>query len=301
MSRSLALGVTVFKRTNKLRALLESVPPAVKRVYVADDGDTRERESIYDVKYGFDLEVIDLEYDAGLGRGRQAITDRLSEEYLIVVDSDQLVPDNVELLVDQLEEDASLGGVAGLFLEHGTLTGMCHDIYEDGDLLIRDTERHKTVRTVAGAPLIEFDFVPNAVVFRKSCLDDHTWDPQYRIGKEHLDFYVGHYRATDWTFAVSPQVFFPHEPGGDADFMTTRHDPTRLLGSKAYFLDKWGYRQILRKRYWLDHAHGFPTMMQLANLTPRPLQPAVLDLNEILWRIQGKLYDSIGRLVNRTP
>ena len=37
-------------------------------------------------------------------------------------------------------------------------------------------------------------------------------------------------------------------------------------------------------------------MMRLANVTPRPLQPAILDLNEYLWEIQGKLYDSYGRL-----
>lgn len=295
-SHSLALGVTVFKRTEKLRALLESVPQLVDRVYVADDGNTDDRRHLYDREFDFDLQLINLDYDAGLGRGREAITEALTEDYLLVVDSDQLVPKNIDVLVEQLDADSNLGGVAGLFLEHGRLTGMCHDIYEDENLLIRDTKHEKEVRTVAGAPLLEFDFIPNAAVFRRECLEDYTWDPAYRIGKEHLDFYIGHYRQTDWMFAVSPRVLFPHDPGGSADFVETRHDPSRLLKSKSYFLEKWGYRQILRRRYWLDHAHGFPTMMRLANVTPRPFQPAVLDLNEYLWEVQGKLYDSYGRL-----
>jgi hypothetical protein len=295
-SHSLALGVTVFKRTEKLRALLDSVPRSVSRVYVADDGDTNDRRHIYDREFDFDLQLINLDYDAGLGRGREAITEALTEDYLLVVDSDQLVPENVDVLVEQLDADSNLGGVSGLFLEHGTLTGMCHDIYEDGDLLIRDTSRGKEVRTVARAPLIEFDFIPNAAVFRRGCLEDYTWDPAYRIGKEHLDLYIGHYRQTDWTFAVSPRVLFPHDPGGSANFVATRHDPSRLLESKSYFLEKWGYRQILRRRYWLDHAHRFPMMMRLANIAPRQFQPGILDLNEYFWKAQGRLYDSYGRL-----
>lgn len=293
-SAGLALGVTVFKRTKKLHDLLESVPEIVDQVYVADDGDTSDRKHLYERSYCFDLDVIDLEYDAGLGQGRKAITNRLTEEYLLVVDSDQLVPNNIAVLVEQLEADSGLGGVGGLFLEDGTLTGMCHDIKQDGSLLVRDTERGKTIRTVAGAPLVEFDFIPNAAVFRNSCLEDNTWDPEYRIGKEHLDFYVGHYEQTDWTFGVCPRVLFPHNPGGDADFVATRHDPSRLLESKEYFLKKWGYRQILRRRYWLDHAHGFPVMMRVANRVPRVFQPMILDANELLWRAKGKAFDTLG-------
>lgn len=297
-SSEVSLGVTVFKRTEKLRRLLNSVPEWIETVYVADDGKSSDREHIYQQDHPFDLTIIDLEYDAGLGYGRRAITERMDEEFLLVVDSDHQVPDNAKLLVDQLSADDTLGGVGGLFLEEGTLTGMCHDISEDGQLLVRDTKRGKQTRTLAGAPLIEFDFIPNAAVFRRACLNDYTWDDAYRIGKEHLDFYVGHYHETDWSFAVSPRVLFPHDPGGDADFVSTRHDPSRLLESKRYFLDKWGYRQILRRRYWLDHAHKLPVMMGIARAAPRRLQPAVLDLNETLWRAKGKLYDSLGRALS---
>lgn len=291
----LALGVTVFKRTEKLRALLASVPALVDTVYVADDGDTEDRRAIYDDDWAFDLEVLDLEYDAGLGHGRRAITDALEEEYLLVVDSDHLVPDNVGTLLEQLEAAPEFGGIGGLFLENGRLTGMCHDIYEEGSLLVRDTPAEKTTRTVAGAPLVPFDFIPNAAIFRRGCLEDYSWDPEYTIGKEHLDFYVGHHRQTDWSFGVCPSVLFPHDPGGDDDFVATRHDPSRLLASKAYFLEKWGYRQILRRRYWLDHAHGHPAIMTVANAAPRWLRPLVLDANEWLWLLQGKTYDALGR------
>lgn len=293
-----ALGVTVFKRTEKLRALLESAEgTVVGRVYVADDGDTADRADLYAEEFDFDLDVIDLPYDAGLGRGRQQLVKHLEEEYLLVTDSDHRIPDNVGVLIDQIEADPDLGGVGGLFLEHGHLSGMCHDIYEDDGLLIRDTPPEKHVRTLAGHPFVEFDFIPNVAVFRRECLEDYTWDPEYVIGKEHLDFYVGHHRTTDWNFGVCPRVLFPHDPGGDDDFLDTRHDPSRLLRSKQYFLEKWGYDQVLREHYWLDLAHGMPVMIGIARALPRALQPDFLDLNDALWRFQGKTFDAVGDLL----
>lgn len=247
MSKNIAVGVKVFSRTGKLSALLDSIQhPEIETVYIADDGkQTAEKSEIYDREYSFKLEVFDLPYDAGLGRGRAHIVENLSEEYLLIVDSDHQLPENISPLHAQLQENKKVGGVSGLLFENQRITGHCHDLYEKDGLLIRDVREQKPVQYIANHPFIPFDFIPNVALFRKECLEDYCWDPEYIIGKEHLDFYTGHMKSTDWKFGVCPTVLFKHFPGGDTKYIENRESYRKLLESQKYFLDKWGYKNIV--------------------------------------------------------
>lgn len=251
----IALCVKVFSRARKLGNLLESVSDtAVDTVYVADDGEpSEEKSALYEAEYPFELTVLDLEYDAGLGYGRNAVVEASDEQYLLVVDSDHELPPRIDGLAAQLEARPDLGGVSGLLFEQGKIRGTCHDLYEHGDVLLRDVRGEKTVERVAGQPFVEFDFVPNVALFRRDCLEDAAWDAEYVIGKEHLDFYVTHWQDTDWSFGVNPSVLFDHYPGGDAGYVADRESKAKLQRSKDYFLDKWGYRQLaLGRTDWTD-------------------------------------------------
>ena len=93
---------------------------------------------------------------------------------------------------------------------------------------------------------IEFDFIPNAAVFRKDCLEEYSWDPNYTIGGEHLDFYVGHWKETDWRFGICPNVSFQHFPGGSPEYLTERTNTNKLRASYQYFGEKWGYSFLER-------------------------------------------------------
>jgi hypothetical protein len=289
----IALGTKVFSRAGRLSGLLDSVEDTpVDTVYVADDGEpTAEKSRLYDADYPFELQLLNLEYDAGLGFGRDRIVDVLDEEYLLIVDSDHEVPANVETLVAQLEARPDLGGISGLLYEHGKIEGTCHDLFEHGDALVRDVRTDKSVELVAGAPLVEFDFLPNVALFRRECLHDQSWDPEYVIGKEHLDFYVAHERRTDWTFAVSPTVLFPHHPGGDQSYTADRENIQKHQRSKQYFLEKWGYEQIvLGQTDWIDGssprctpAEGLKALAKSALLAaPADLQIAAMDARDWL-------------------
>lgn len=250
-----ALGTKVFSRADRLAGLLDSVARTpIDTVYVADDGEqSGEKDRLYEADYPFDLHVLDLEYDAGLAYGRNRIVEASDADYLLVVDSDHEVPPDVGTLVDQLEARPALGGISGLLYERGKIRGTCHDLHEHGDVLVRDTREDKRVDQVAGAPLVEFEFLPNVALFRRACLAEQAWDPEYVIGREHLDFYVAHKQRTDWQFAVSPTVLFGHYPGGDASYVENRENRRKLERSKAYFLEKWGYRQVvLGQTDWTD-------------------------------------------------
>lgn len=255
----IAVGTKVFTRTEKLRGLLESVERTdIDRIYLADDGEmTAEKEVLYDHEFNFELRVIDLEYDAGLGRGRKEIVESLEgEDYLLIVDTDHEVPRNVEVLADQLAADSSIGGIAGTLVEpeRGRVFQSAKDLREEGSILVRSADiEKKTIEEVAGYPFVQFQFIPNAAMFRTDCLDDYCWDPNYVIGKEHIDFYVGHWKKTDWRFGVNPAVTFNHYPGGDRAYVDNRHSNEKKTRSDLYFREKWGYEAVRTDRsYWFD-------------------------------------------------
>jgi glycosyltransferase involved in cell wall biosynthesis len=243
----IALGVKVFRRTGKLSRLLDSVSTQpVDTVYIADDGELdSEKKAIYDRDYPFSVEVLDLEYDAGLGYGRARIVERFTEDYLVIVDSDHELVGDLDILRQQLGANERLGGVSGLLFERGQITATCHDLIERDDVLLRTVREPKQVELLAGHPFVSFDFVPNAAMFRRECLESYAWDEQYVIGKEHLDFYVGHKRETNWVFGVSPNVLFGHYPGGDATYTADRTNLEKHTQSKQYFMNKWGYEGII--------------------------------------------------------
>jgi hypothetical protein len=247
----IAVGTKVFTRTEKLRRLLDEMPEWVTTVYVADDGEqTTAKSDLYDRSYPFQLEVLDLEYDAGLGAGRNAIVDSLSEDYVIIVDSDHVVPPTATILYRQLKSQPKMGAIGGAIVEPNQ-----ERIYVEGQDFVETSQgseeiltrgphakyETKDIRIVEQAPLIEFDLLPNAALFRRECLEEQAWDSHYTIEREHGDFYIAQWKYTDWDFAVSPSVYFPHYPGGDTQYMLERHNRDKWNDSQEYFLEKWGY------------------------------------------------------------
>ena len=296
-----ALATKVFSRANKLGTLLESAGAAgLDAVYVADDGEPSNRkDELYAAEYPFDLTVIDLPYDAGLGRGRNCIVEASDAEYLLIVDSDHQVPRNVDVLVAQAEARPDLGGISGLLYENRKIRGTCHDLHERDNLLVRDVREDKKMEIVAGAPLVEFDFLPNVVLLRRECLEEQAWDDEYVIGKEHLDFYVAHWKRTDWRFAVSPTVLFDHRPGGDEGYVSNRESATKLEHSKRYFLQKWSYRQILLGQ--TDWTDGTRRQGTTGHLVEWAIKRGFLSLPPTVQARLMDARDTVRRRRNRPP
>lgn len=281
-----AVGIKHFSRTSKLEQLLRSINSSViNKVYIADDGkDTKQKYKLYNSSYEFDLEVLDLEFDTGLGYGRKKIVENLSEDYLLLVDNDMVLPQNIDILLDQLELNPKLGGVSGCLIEDDQIRAMTHDLFEVGDLLVRDIREKKEIQYIAGHPFVEFDLVPNAAMFRRECVKEYTWDENYKIGFEHLDFYLGHKKQTDWKFGVSPQVMFQHNPGGDTDYLKKRQAESRLKDSKHYFLEKWGYTNIsnIRGSWFTTYQPGLnpvdhvgSAILRASTFTPPAIQKRI--------------------------
>lgn len=250
----IAVGTKVFTRTDDLRRLLASIPPFVSKVYVSDDGEmSDQKSSVYNTNYNFDLEVINLEYDAGLAAGRNAIVEVATEKYIFIVDTDHQLPPTAKLLYKQLKASPDIGGIGATLVEpendrlYSQVADFREKQTEDGVKLIRESggiDNSKTIRIVQDAPLIEFDFIPNAALFKRECLEDQSWDNEYIIEYEHTDFYLSHWKYTDWKFAISPSVQVLHYPGGDTDYMINRHSPKKSSHTEEYFFNKWEYSEM---------------------------------------------------------
>ncbi|QLD87076.1 hypothetical protein HWV23_15540 [Natronomonas halophila] len=250
-----ALGTTVFTRTQKLSKLFESIDgDIVDSVYIADQGEIdAQKKELYSSEHPFELTVLDLEFNIGVGQCRRAVIEESDEPYLMIVDSDVELPPNVGTLLDILQNDSSIGGVSGLLFERGDIKGGGHDLADHDDILLRTLKDDKKIENVSVHPFIQLDLVPNVTLFRRECLNEYAWDPDL-VSHAHLDFYVGHFRRTGWRFGTCPSVIFAHNPGGDEYYQSFRQSQERLLKGKKQFLDKWKYNYVMydRSNNWIQ-------------------------------------------------
>ena len=241
------VGLKTFYRTDKLEMTLKSlVGLGFKKVIVADDGPNDfQKDKIYEtMKELLPLEVLKLPYDAGLGYGRAKIVEKCKTKYLLIIDDDMVVPKNISMLKEILKNDKSLGGVAGIWNEYGRLRGGGgHNLlYRQGYVIRYVPEK---IEVKGDIPYIYFDFIANSALFRRRALKDYSWDENYVINFEHLDFYWGHKQLGRWKFAVTPAVIFKHYPGGNVRYKKFRFNKERYRRSKEYFLRKWNLKGVI--------------------------------------------------------
>lgn len=297
---TVAAGATVFKRVQKLESLLDSIDSdsIIETVYIGDNGElTEEKQDIYAQDYPFELEILDLEYDSGLGHSRRAIVEQSNEEYLLIVDNDVEIPHNIESLLRILRERPDIGGVGGVLIEDDRIRSECHDFFERGSLLVRDIREPKQIQNVTGLPVVEFEQIQNVTMYRRECLEDYTWDPNYIIGWEHADFFLAHKKQTDWNFGVCPEVMFRHYPGGSQEYKSKRSDYERNWRSKQYFLEKWNYDQVLNgQTRWLGTEGGLPSdtdhvvgiLKNILHRLPASVQAHLMNLRDFSRKVRDK-------------
>ena len=249
---SVTVGVKTFMRTDKLRQCLASLAPLPwAEVIVADDGQVDpEREELYaSTAERLPLKVLRLPFDMGLSAGRNAIVRECATPYLLMLDDDQTVPADIGRLAEVLDFDPEVGGVSCVWLERGALKCSACDIHRDGRTIVKEVAAPPTIYAApSGQRYAVFDFIPNSTLFRTACLREQMWDPYYKIGKEHLDFYLAQQRLGHWKFAVSMDVVIGHHPeGAPVAYSQFRHGE-RVKSSERYFLDKWGVTHVVEGR-----------------------------------------------------
>lgn len=248
---NVTVGIKAFIRTDSLKATLQRlVPYSFPRILVVDDApyDTT-KEALYEhFKNRLPLEVVKLPFDTGLAAGRNEIVRRCTTEYLLMLDDDQGIRQDIAKLTEILLQDSKLGGVSCIWSEYGTIRCAACDLFEEGSSIVKDC---RTAKQTFGTPdnrYIYFDFIPNSTLFRVDCLREQGWDPQFKIGKEHIDFYLAHKQLNKWHFAVALDVVIDHFPEKNNDIYDEyRKSDDRLSRSLEYFLDKHNLDQVIRR------------------------------------------------------
>jgi hypothetical protein len=238
----IAVAVPVLSRSEALENFIDSVPPGVSRVIVADNGPPGEHTHVYSRDWHVDIDVLDLEFDIGIGACRAALVEAATEPYLWMGDCDMAFVDgrrDLARLREILDSDAQLGGVSGWLVEGDTVRSGARDLEIVGSTLVKTGAEPAT--ETDPYPHARFEFVPQAGLFRREIFDTYGYDDDLR-SHEHMDFFLGQREAGAWQFASTPVVQVLHNKWIDQDYRETRgqHDVDR-----DHLADKWDIRRTV--------------------------------------------------------
>lgn len=237
----IAVGVPMFQREQALKQFLNSVPTYVTTAYIADNGHTKEHAHIYENEYAFDIQVIELDYDSGIGACRNAIAESVSEPHLWIGDNDMQFVDESDLwrLYEILDHWPELGGVSGFLVEGNEIRSGATDLNKINDTLIKSTNTKQIINEPYPHAIV--DMPPQAGLFRTEIFDTYTFDATL-TNTEHADFFYGHKQEGVWKFASTPSVLIKHNKMIDADYRENQR--SSKTNDMDIFEDKWGVSHI---------------------------------------------------------
>jgi glycosyltransferase involved in cell wall biosynthesis len=251
------IGIKSFLRPDAIERTLKAIEKHnFAEVIVADDSPIDQRKKKVFERAGKKINnfrFIKLPEDVGLSAGRNEIVKCCRTQYLLMLDDDQEIPENIMKLAEILDYDKNLGGVSCFWREFGEIKCTATNLIDKGRYLIKDLEISKYHKTNHGTRFTYADFIPNSTLFRINCLRDISWDSRFKIGSEHVDFFLAHKRLRKWKFAVTSDVIIEHFPKKEGEYSASfRHNKTRLSKSDKIFKLKWGKTYIINGKQMLS-------------------------------------------------
>jgi len=249
INKKITCGIKSFLRKEKLAQCLAAlVNHDFLAVIVADDGPiSEEKRAVYrHYQSLLPLQLIELPVDTGIAAGRNAIIDACQTEFLLILDDDQIIPPNIADLLHILQSDPEIGGISGIWDEYGHYRCGACDLFLERGFVFQDIRAKKVPRLKGNLRYYIYHFIPNSTLFRMGCLQTARWDPFYKIGSEHLDFYLTHQKLARWKFAITPDVVITHDPRetGTEYRDKYRKNDERLNVSLSYLKQKWNIQGI---------------------------------------------------------
>lgn len=244
-------------RDAKLDTALSYLPAdEVGHAYVASVAP--DPPAIDPAEYAVDVTILDAGSDYYAGRARRVAYEATDAEYVLVIDSDCYCPPTLFPLRAILDADETLGGVAGMLAEPNQerIRHTAKHFRDHTPTLLQSAQFGvTTIKKAAGYPVAAFDKLPNATLFRRAALEDYAWDRKFPK-RAHLDFYLAHWRHTDWRFGATTAVSFWHDPGGSDAYTDLRQDEERHQHGLDRIAEKWGFEEIeTLGEPWLYTAH----------------------------------------------
>ena len=160
-----------------------------------------------------------------------------------------VVTKDVVSLLSFMEDRSDMGGVSGLIYNGNSDYSSATNIFFFGGGVIKTNGLpfYSKLKTCSSG-LIQTDLIPNAGFFRKEVLSEFPWDEKYKIGKEHLDFFLRQKYNKKWRYATYKKRCFVHAPETEnMNYMAShRKAKGKLLASKEHFEQKWGFKYLVK-------------------------------------------------------
>lgn len=258
MLQDVTFGITAFERPTYLEQLVSSILLRYPRanIIVADNGRRKAR-------LPKQVKVLNLPFDCGLSRARNALADQLKTKYLLVLEEDFLFTNEtrIEHLVEVLESDEEVGVVGGaLRSRNGRVSAYALDIEIFRDTFYVRESNHRVRITPRGTPYRICDVIWNFALFRADLLRDHRWDNELKVG-EHAPYFHQIKLEAKWRVASCPSAILYHVP----DPRTPEYQRYRQRAQKMF-------RQYL-KRHNLARYIRIPPVQYIDD---RELKPSVV-------------------------
>lgn len=259
MHDDITVAIPVFTRVAVTDDCLNRVwKMGFKNVIVADDGGiTPKKKELY-AKYQElipNFRLLVMEYNAGLSRKRNEMVRHTKTKYFLHIDNDNIIR-SIDAAYHILENNPEIGGVSGIIVEDEKPMRIkvpgCN-LHRRGKYIVKVSPRDPEYNEEWN--YFVFDFVSNCILFRTETLREYPWDDVFKIGWEHIDFYMTHLESK-WKFVVCPEVCFQHYPtrkhakkfNKDDDvkqYLKDRFSSTKIKKSREYFLKKWNLEEEL--------------------------------------------------------
>lgn len=244
--------LATFLRPEKLEKCLHSISNLhikPEKVVVGDNGKpTKRKDKIYSkYKKCINLEVVNLEFDAGLSKARNEAFKKTNTDYVLLIDDDHYLPTNIYEIREVLDENHLIGGVSPFWEENGEIRCGAADL-QIGDVIIKGVfQKKKLNRTSSGIGFYNYDMIPNTTMFKKSCLSDYLWDEFFIIGGEHADFYITHKKMRKWKFAVTPDYIIIHDKNmNNVEYVENRTNVNKIKRSMSYLKKKHNIKDFIQ-------------------------------------------------------
>jgi len=238
-SLKITVGIPHYMRRKLLLKTLKSLYKNVKvpyRVIIVNDGGP---PLICDDS---NVTIINRRERGGLGAARQQIIELVDTEYLFLLDDDIIVlPNSLELLVESLETHPELAAVSGILFSNFKLSEAANFVFT-GKMVKKRQFDIFTIFALAKDNLFFAHSIPvSLTLFRTNLIKNLKFDPEYKWGYEHWDFFMQMYFANLKCAVNTKSIFIHLYHQSPRQYKEERFDRRILEASRAHFISKWGY------------------------------------------------------------
>ena len=216
--KDVGIVVVTFIRDHVLINCLNSIREFYPNIsiYVIDQGKTSYHKEVF--MYKNNINHFRVPWDTGLSASRNIGCSIAKEKYIMICDDDFIFTEETKLenwkIV--LDDRPEVGLVAGQLITRGQRWNYEYhlELFDNGYIMkeIRGIDWHKT----NGIPFHYADLVLNFFLMRKETWNDVSWDANYKIVHEHLNYFLD-LKETKWRVAYTPSVVARHDKGPAQD------------------------------------------------------------------------------------